>query len=267
MTVQPAEGTLTELVNGVLTISLNRPDHGNSIPANTVPDVVRMIRSAGQSPEVRCVVLQGVGKHFCTGGDLRAYSQELADGPEALQRSFKQRLDNVSDLIMALVALDRPVIARCRGVVAGAGLMFALTSDWVIADDSATFMFAHRRAGLSPDGGVSYFLPRIVGERTAAQLILGGQLVKADRAKELGLVTELVAADALDETVFRLAGELAGAPQLAMRTAKRLIYSSSADNLQAHLAAETQGIVEAVGHPDFAEGVTAFLEKRRPDFS
>jgi len=266
MTVHTAEGTLTDLVDGVLTITLNRPDHGNSTPANTVPDVVRMIRSAGQSPEVRCIVLQGAGKHFCTGGDLRAYSEELPGGPEALQRSFEQRLNNVADLIKALTALDRPVIARCKGVVAGAGLMFALTADWVIADETAQFMFAHRRAGLSPDGGVSYFLPQIVGQRVAAQLILGGQLVKAERAKDLGLVTELVPGEKLDEEVNRLARELARAPQLAMRSAKRLIYSASAHSLEEHLAAETQGIIEAVGHPDFAEGVTAFLEKRPPRF-
>lgn len=266
MAVHAAEGTLTQLIDGVLIITLNRPDHGNSIPANRVPDVVRMIRSAGQAPEVRCVVLQGAGKHFCTGGDLRAYSEELADGPQALQRSFERRLNNVADLLEALVALDRPVVARCRGVVAGAGLMFALIADWVIADDSAQFMFSHRRAGLSPDGGVSYLLPRIVGPRVAAQLVLGGQVLKAERAKELGLVTDLVASDALDDAVLRLAQDLARAPQLAVRNAKRLIYSAADHSLAEHLAAETQAIIESVGHPDFAEGVTAFLEKRPARF-
>ncbi|SCW72016.1 2-(1,2-epoxy-1,2-dihydrophenyl)acetyl-CoA isomerase [Sphingobium faniae] len=266
MTVKAAEGTLVDLANGVLTITLNRPDHGNSIPADTVPDVVRMIRSAAATPEVRCVVFQGAGKHFCTGGDLRAYAQELAGGPEALQRSFTQRLDNVANLVKALVDLDRPVIARCKGVVAGAGLMFALSADWVIADDSAQFMFSHRRAGLSPDGGVSYLLPRIVGPRNAAQLVLGGQVVKAERALALGLVSQLVTAGDMDDAVAKLAGELATAPQHAMRTAKRLIYGAADRSLEDHLAAETQGIVESVGHPDFAEGVCAFLEKRPARF-
>ncbi|MGE4431526.1 MAG: enoyl-CoA hydratase/isomerase family protein [Sphingobium sp.] len=266
MTIKAAEGTLAELADGVLTITLNRPDHGNSIPAHTVPDVVRMIRSAAAAPQVRCVVFQGAGKHFCTGGDLRAYAQELTGGPEALQRSFTERLDNVAELVKALVGIDRPVIARCRGVVAGAGLMFALSADWVVADDSTQFMFSHRRAGLSPDGGVSYLLPRIVGPRIAAQLVLGGQIVKADRALELGLVTRISAPEDIDETVAKLARDLADAPQLAMRTAKRLIYGAAGHDLGDHLAAETQGIIETVSHPDFAEGVTAFLEKRPARF-
>jgi 2-(1,2-epoxy-1,2-dihydrophenyl)acetyl-CoA isomerase len=267
MTIAAAEGTLVALSDdGVLEITLNRPEHGNSIRAETVPEFVRMLQAVAMEPAVHCVVLQGAGKHFNTGGDLQAYSKELAGGPESLQRSFQDRLENAGNLVKALLAIDRPVIARCRGVVAGAGLMFALCADWVIADDTAQFMFSHRRVGLSPDGGVSYLLPKVVGARKAAQLILGGALVGAEEGLSLGLVTQLVAGDQLDETVAKLAGGLARTPQLAMRTAKRLIYSAGDHDLVTHLEAERQGIVRCVGDPDFAEGVSAFMERRKPSF-
>lgn len=266
MAITAAEGTLISLDQGVLQITLNRPEHGNSVRAETVPDFVRMVREVAADPGVHSVVIQGAGKHFCTGGDLQAYSRELAGGPEGLQRNFQSRLENLSELVKVLLSVDRPVIARCRGVVAGAGLMFALCADWVISDETAQFMFSHRRAGLSPDGGVSYLLPRVVGPRKAAQLILGGAVVGAEEALQLGLVTQQVAADALDGAVTNLALSLAATPQLAMRTAKRLIYSAASHDLSTHLEAERQGIVQCVGHPDFAEGVTAFIERRKPNF-
>ena len=267
MTIIAAEETLVTLAeNGVLQITLNRPEHGNSIRAETVPEFVRMFQAVAGDPAVRCVLLQGAGKHFNTGGDLQAYSQELVGGPENLQRSFQRRLENAGDLVTALLSIDRPVIARCRGVVAGAGLMFALSADWVIADETAEFMFSHRRVGLSPDGGVSFLLPRVVGARKAAQLILGAARVRADDALSLGLVTQLVGCNQLDDAVSALACELAGAPQLAMRTAKRLIYSADTQDLKTHLAAERQGIVKCVSHPDFAEGVRGFMERRKPRF-
>lgn len=266
MTIEAAEGTLVALSEGVLEITLNRPEHGNAIRAETVPDFVRMLYAVAAEPAIRCVVLQGAGKHFNTGGDLQAYSRELAGGSECLQRSFQNRLDNVGSLVKALLAIDRPVIARCRGVVAGAGLMFSLCADWVIADETAQFMFSHRRVGLSPDGGVSYLLPRAVGERKAAQLVLGAAIIGATEALELGLATQLVAEDQLDDTIAKLAGGLSRAPQMAIRTAKRLIYSAGHHDLATHLEAERQGIVQCVGHPDFAEGVTAFMERRKPNF-
>jgi 2-(1,2-epoxy-1,2-dihydrophenyl)acetyl-CoA isomerase len=259
-------GYVSERAGGVATLTFNRPEVGNAVSAEMVPGLLGFFRGARSDPSVRCIIIKGVGKHFSTGGDLATYGRLLQAGPDALQREFEARLTQVADLVEAVLAFDRPIIAAVKGAVAGAGLMFALAADFVIADESAMFLFSHQKVGLPPDGGVSWLLPRLVGHRTASRLILTAARVMAAEAERIGLVSQLVASDRLEQEAADFAAPFVTAPQAAVKYAKSLLRSSLETDAAQHLRAERAAIVACVGDPDFAEGVTSFLEKRQARF-
>jgi 2-(1,2-epoxy-1,2-dihydrophenyl)acetyl-CoA isomerase len=262
----PDEDFVLALRDGVLTLSLNRPAHGNAIAPAMVPGLTAAFQDAQRNPAVRCLVIAGHGKHFCSGGDVAGFARDLDKTVTERQADFGRRLGRFAGLIEAVVSFDRPIIGAVRGVVAGAGLMFALAADIVIGDDTSLFLFSHQKVGLSPDGAVSYFLPRLVGARTAARLVLTAARVDAQQAARLGLLSEVVPSERLDDHVCELAARFAKAPQHAVRLAKSLLQKSATSTLAQQLAAERAAIVTLVGTPDFAEGVRAFMEKRAPAF-
>ena len=262
--IRPADDSLFEISNGVGLLTPNRPDHGNSIRAEATPSLVRFFREAQLDSGVRCLVIRGARKHFCTGGDVQAFARALKQSREDVQRDFNERLQRAAELVEAVASFDRPIIASCRGVVAGAGLLFALAADWTLADETVQFMFSHTRVGLCVDGGVSYFLPRIVGPRVAKQLAMTGAVVAATEAQKLGLATSIFAAGELETQVEKLSTKLARSPQAAVSITKRLIDDHA--NLRRRLDAEREGIVACVGSDDFVEGVRAFTEKRQARF-
>jgi len=257
---------LLDLREGVLTLSLNRPAQGNAIAPDMVPGLTAAFQDAQRNSMVRCLVITGRGKHFCSGGDVAGFARDLEKTIPDRQQDFGRRLGRLAGLIEAVVAFDRPIIAAVHGVVAGAGLMFALAADIVIGDDTSLMLFAHQRVGLSPDGAVSYFLPRIVGARMAASLVLTAARVDARRAASIGLLSEVVASEHLAGHVAELAARFAKAPQHAIKLAKTLLQKSETSTLAQQLAAEREAIVTLVGTPDFSEGVRAFMEKRAPAF-
>ncbi|KXU33823.1 hypothetical protein A0J57_04060 [Sphingobium sp. 22B] len=257
---------LVDRTDGVLTLTFNRPEHGNAMPPASTPDLIALLEDAQNDPAIRALVVCGKGKHFTTGGDLAVFAKGVAEGPAALQADFTIRMASVKRLVQALLAFDRPVVAAVKGGVAGAGLLFSLAADIVIGDDTAFFLFAHQRMGLNPDAGVSWLLPRVIGVRPAKMLTLTAARVEAEEAQRLGLLSRIVAADMLDEEVGKLARRLARAPQHATRTAKRLLDQAAMTTLSDQLDAENAGVIQAVGDPDFAEGVTSFIEKRPPSF-
>jgi 2-(1,2-epoxy-1,2-dihydrophenyl)acetyl-CoA isomerase len=169
-------------------------------------------------------------------------------------------------LVQAVVAFDRPVVAAIRGATAGVGLLFPLAADVAIGDDSAAFVFAHQRVGLSPDGGVTSLLPQVVGERTARTLLLSAAKIDAVEAHRLGILSRVVAAEVLAQESDRLTQRLAQAPRGAIVAAKRLVRASKTTPLGEQLAAETAAMVDCVGNADFIEGVRAFIEKRPARF-
>jgi 2-(1,2-epoxy-1,2-dihydrophenyl)acetyl-CoA isomerase len=264
------EGAVGDVIiarhSGVLTLTLNRPEQGNAIAPTDVAALLAAFRQAQDDPAVRCLIIGGAGKHFCTGGSVTGFARDLERSAEDRQTDFHQRLDRVAGLIEVIAAFDRPIIARVHGVVAGAGMMLALTADLVIGDESAAFMFAQRRVGLSPDGGISYFLPRIVGARAAARLVLTAARIEATEALALNLLTELVPADRLNARVAEIAADFAQAPQQAVKSAKALLARSQSSTLGEQLAAERDAIRLLVGTADFVEGVRAFTEKRPASF-
>lgn len=258
---------LVDKSDGVLTLSFNRPEQGNAIPSDAIPLLTELFVSVAADRSVKVIIVRGEGKHFSAGGDVQGFALSLKQTTEERRADFGPRLERVGKLVEAYVALEIPIIAACRGGVAGAGLMYVLGADYVLADESAAFVFAHQRVGLIPDSGVSYLLPRVVGERRAMQLVMNAGRIDAQEAHRIGIVSEIVAAEDLEEKAVKLAQKLARGPSSVMRSAKRLVRSGATVPLAQHVAMEREAIVTCVGEPAFEEGVRAFNEKRSPDFS
>ncbi len=246
---------------GYACLRLNRPDSFNAINRDLVDEVNAVLRVVQNNADIRVLVLTGSGKSFCSGGDL-GWLMEAED--HASRRSI---VEQAGQFIRRLNQLSKPVLAAVNGVTAGAGTGVALACDILIAADTARFGPNFVNIGAVPDSGASWFLPRTVGYHQAAKLMLGGELLSAAEALKLGIFQEVVPADALEDRVFALAERLAKGPQQALSLIKRMLKMSGDNTLQAQLEIETSMQVAAWSDPDFQEGVKAFLERRKPDFS
>jgi 2-(1,2-epoxy-1,2-dihydrophenyl)acetyl-CoA isomerase len=258
-------GYQTNLRDGVLTLTLDRPEAANAVRSEATEALTLLFRSAAKDRLVRAVLIRGNGPNFSAGGDIKGFARSLNQDIETRRADFKLRLDRAANLVESYLALPVPVVAACQGGVAGAGMLFALGADIVIVDETTAFLFAHQRLGLTPDAGVSLLLARAVGVRQATALVLTGAKLNGAEAVRLGLANKIVAADQLQQEAEDIAGRLARAPAAVTRRAKQLLHSSNRDNMK-QLAAERDAIVACVGEDDFAEGVQAFLEKRAPVF-
>jgi len=257
---------LVDFNDGLLRLTLNRPEYGNAMPPTAVPGLLALFRAAQANPAVRCIMMDGNGKIFCAGGDVGGFGKSLEQEPAVRQASFAERLAGLGSLVEAVASFDRPFVVAVRGAVAGAGLLYPLIADYVLADGTAAFAFAHQRVGLSPDGGVSYFLPQVVGVRTARTLLLTAAKIDAAEALRLGILSRIVPAEQLEGEFVAAARRFAAAPQRAVVAAKRLVNHAGSRSLGEQLKEEGDSIVACVGDPDFEEGVKAFLEKRRANF-
>lgn len=262
----PDESYLVEVIDGVLRLSFNRPQFGNATTTAAVPTLTKLFQDAQADPSVRCILIRGEGRIFSAGGDVASFGRSLEQDVATRQADFSKRLPALRRLVEAVTAFDRPIVTSVRGAAAGAGLYYPLVADYVIGDDTATFVFAHQKIGLSPDGGVTSVLPQVVGLRMARMLLMTAAKVDADEALRLGILHRIVAADALEDEAMKMARRLARAPQRAIKLAKQLVNNSPGLPLADILDAETDGIVACVGDDDFAEGVRAFLEKRQAAF-
>jgi 2-(1,2-epoxy-1,2-dihydrophenyl)acetyl-CoA isomerase len=260
------ESFLVERSGGVLRLMFNRPEFGNSVPAQSVPALIAVFEAAQDEPAVRCILISANGKVFSAGGDVAGFAKTLEQDRTVRQADFTRRLGLVARLVEAVCAFDRPIIVAMPGAAAGAGLLYPLAADLVLGDVNAAFVFAHQRVGLSPDGGVTSLLPLTVGVRTARMLLLTAAKVDAAEAQRLGLLHRMVPTESLEAESMKLARNFAAAPQLAISAAKRLINTGWRDTLAAQLEAEAKHIVACVGDQDFAEGVGAFIEKRKARF-
>jgi 2-(1,2-epoxy-1,2-dihydrophenyl)acetyl-CoA isomerase len=260
-------GLRVEVENGVGRLTFDRPEVRNALSPDIVQKLGESLLQFERDPEVRCILLTGAGEHFAGGGDVKGFGQSIELAPEERGRQYERRITAAIGTYRVLERIGKPVIARVRGAVAGAGIPFVLASDFAVAGESAFFVFAHRSLSLPPDGALSYFLPRVVGWRRAKQLTLLGARLDSAQALAAGIVTERVADDRLDEACEALIAKLIDGPPLAYRAAKRLINLSLGNGIAEQVALEAVAVGECVASADFEEGVRAFLEKRPPRFS
>ena len=253
---------LVRRAGAVAYLTLNRPDAANSIDAPLARAFLEAVRMLDDDASVRVLVLEGAGRMFCAGGDLTSFARE-GEGAALYVEGL------IADLhagLERLGAFHAPVIAAVHGAAAGAGLGLAMAADIVIADESSRFVMAYTRAGLTPDGGTSWLLPRLIGLRRALELTLLNRALDAAEARDLGLVTEVVPAAELAERVDTLAAELAAGPTAAYAAARRLIRDSLGADYSRQLHDEAHAIVQSFSRQDGLEGVRAFSERRAPSF-
>jgi 2-(1,2-epoxy-1,2-dihydrophenyl)acetyl-CoA isomerase len=242
----------------VLTITLNRPDVLNAFNAALHGGLASALKEA-RGPDVRAVVVTGAGRGFCVGQDLTEFREAPGDIGSRLRDTYHPN-------VLALRALEKPVIAAVNGVAAGAGMSFACACDLRIAADSASFVPAFVNIGLVPDSGGSYFVTRILGPARAFEWLTSGRKLTAAEAHAWGLVSEVVEADALTARVAEVAAQLAALPTRAIGMTKRLIEHALDATLERQLEREAELQAAATQTEDFEEGVAAFLEKRPPEF-
>lgn len=249
-----------EVAAGVATITLNRPEVYNALNDGITYELQDAFKRAGKDDQVRVVILTGAGKAFCSGQDLKAVA-----GAE--KRSFMESLSKrYNPIILAMRSLPKPIIGRLNGVAAGAGCSFALACDMIIASEEATLIEVFINIGLVPDSGSSYFLPRLVGMAKAFELCSMGSRVKASEALQLGLVNRVTTADQLDAVVKEYADYFAQAPTKSIGLIKKMLNKSSTSTLDEMLEYEMYCQEIAGTSNDYKEGVSAFLEKRKPAF-
>lgn len=251
-----------ELSEGVATITLNRPDVLNSVNADMGREVQDALTHAAASAEVRCVLLTGKGRGFCAGQDLAEAAgpgAEDFDLGDAVARTY-------NPIVRQITSMEKPVVCAVNGVAAGAGANIALACDLVIAADTATFVQAFCRIGLVPDSGGTFFLPRLVGLARAKALAMLGDKIAAAQALEMGMIYRVVPADALEDEATNLARQLATQPTRGLGLIKQALHRSLANDLDAQLEVEREAQAAAGRTHDYAEGVRAFLEKRKPNF-
>ncbi len=253
---------LLEVDDGVARLTLNRPDAANAISLELAAALADATSQLAVLPDLRVVLLTGAGKRFCAGGDVRAFATAGADLGEALA----DVLGPLHRAVEGLADLDAPVVAAVQGSAAGAGLSLVAGADLVLAAEDARFVLAYTSIGLIPDGGSTWYLPRLIGARRASELAFTNRVLDAGEALEWGLVTRVVAAGDLQREADRLVAELAAGPRGAFGATKRLLRESWSASLADQLSREATAMVLAGERADAQEGVAAFVEKRPPVF-
>lgn len=259
MTAATDTGFLSELENGVLRLTFDRPKRLNAIDLPTMAAFGAAVREGGANPDVRTIVISGTGRAFCTGADLAAAAGNPAT-PDVV-------MDTANDLIRAIVDAPVPVIAAVNGPAAGVGVSIALAADLTYAASSAYFLLAFVNIGLMPDGGASALVPAAIGRARAAEMALLGERLSADDADRFGLVSKTLADDELADHVSAIAARTSQGPRRALELTKRALNSATIDRIETALELEKVGQTELLTSADFAEGATAMLQKRPARFA
>lgn len=251
-----------DVEDGLARIVLDRPPL-NAIDLETARELMHATLHCDEDPLVRAVLVSGTGGTFGAGGDLKKFHEAGTDLPLLL----KEITTHLHAAVSRLVRSRAPVVAAVHGPVAGGGLVLMLAADLVLAAEGASFRYAYPKVGLSPDGASTYFLPRLVGMRRAQEFALTGRVLSAEEAREWGLVTRVVPDVELSDAAIGLARELAMGPTESLGATKRLFHRGWTETLETQMEFETRKLAETARTADAREGISAFLEKRIPEFS
>jgi 2-(1,2-epoxy-1,2-dihydrophenyl)acetyl-CoA isomerase len=252
---------LFEVRNQVAHITLNRPQAGNALDLEMAKELAAVSLECEGNRDVRAVLLRGAGNTFSAGGDVKAFFAQ-----KDLSHYLREMTPHIHLAISRFARLDAPVIAAVEGAAAGFGFSLAISCDLVLAAEPAIFVMAYTRIALAPDGGSTYFLPRLVGMKRALELTLTNRRLSAHEALDWGLVTEVVPPERLADRAAELAGSLAQGPTATLGSAKRLLHSGWSESLETQMELESRAIAEAGGTADGREGIAAFVEKRKAAF-
>jgi len=252
---------LLKVENKIAHITLNRPKVFNSFNREMALRLQSILDDCETNDEVRAIVLTGNGKAFCAGQDLKEVTS-----PEH-NPGFKKILEeHYNPIIFKIRTIEKPIIAAVNGVAAGAGANIALACDVVIADEKASFIQAFSLIGLIPDSAGTFFLPRLIGFQKASALAMLGDKVSAEEAERIGMIYKFVPSDDFKNEIDSVAAKLANLPTKALGLIKKTFNKSLTNNLEEQLALESKNQIKAAGSDDYAEGVSAFMEKRKPNF-
>jgi 2-(1,2-epoxy-1,2-dihydrophenyl)acetyl-CoA isomerase len=249
----------------VATITMNRPDALNALSLQLSTDLDAAFQKA-HADGARAIVFTGAGRAFCSGGDLREM-QTMWQREGRIEAFLEAPLGALHGVIRRMREMPIPIVAAVNGVCAGAGVNFALACDVVFAADDAVFREAFVRIGLTPDCGGTFFLPRAVGEKIATELFLTGDAVNAERAERIGMINRVVPSAELIVEAKAFAQKLAAGPTGSIGRIKQMMNATFSNDLDAQLALEHRLQIESGKGSDFKEGVSAFFEKRPPNFT
>jgi 2-(1,2-epoxy-1,2-dihydrophenyl)acetyl-CoA isomerase len=253
---------LLEKENGITTLTLNRPDKYNALTNEMVKELRRIFEEMHRDDSTKVLILTGAGRAFCSGADV---VRRLAAGGEA-EKTRWELISPMGSNLLALAKMPKPTIAAINGVVAGVGNSLALACDIRIASEQARFTTAWVKVGFIPDGGATYFLPRILGMSKALELMFTGDMIDAAEAERIGLVSRVVPHNDLMTAVKELATRIAKGPSVAIELMKKGAYRSLDHDLESQLDFESFAQEICRNTKDHKEGVEAFMQKREPKF-
>lgn len=254
-----ASDITVEHSKGLAIVSLNRPDKLNALTLEMRVELMDTFRDIQTDPQIRAVLFRAEGRAFCAGADISTMGKDDVWGDRA-------RLYRAHQMILSIFNCEKPVVAAVRGPAVGIGLSMALACDVVLLSETAKLGQVFRKVGLAPDGGAAFFLQNLIGRQRATDLAFSARLVPADEALSLGLASQVHSDDALDTAALDYAADLAAGPTFALAGTKRLMRAAMQPSLESFL--ETEAIVQGqiIKSTDHAEGIDAFLSKRKPVF-
>jgi len=248
--------------NGLATVTLNRPDEANGFNYVMAKELAEVSQVIDTDATIKAVILTGNGRFFCAGGDLKAMSQ-FGDS-SAIE--MKRLADELHKAVSTFARMKAPLIIAVNGTAAGAGFSLAVTGDYIIASESATFTMAYSKVGLSPDGSASYYLPRLIGVRKTQELMFTNRVLSSQEALDWGAINQVTPLDELLNTAESLAYKLINGSSESNAAIKKLLFDTFNNGLETQMELEARLISECVATPNGKEGIKAFSEKRKPNF-
>jgi 2-(1,2-epoxy-1,2-dihydrophenyl)acetyl-CoA isomerase len=268
MTTPPDLNTMRiEIEDEIATLTLDRPDAFNAMSPELIGELGVATAWLADQGEFRALIVTGAGKAFCAGGDVNWFRKGIEDPDHDISADVRRGAEALHSAIVDLRRVEQPVIAAINGPAAGAGFSLALACDIRVSAESAFLAPAYGRIGASPDGGMTYFLPRVVGPAKALELLLDDPNLKAPDALAMGLVSEVVPDDQLMDRARERAAELGGLAPHYVKMAKSLVGTSLEHTITEHLQLERHGIADGLGTEDARLGVTAFFNGETPQFT